>query len=192
MIAWIMGAIGYVCGSIPSGVLIARWLSLQDPRCTGSGNIGSTNLFRIGGCKPGLIVFLCDFFKAFVPTGIVYIFFDQDTALLTGFFCVVGHIFSIWLKFSGGKGIATAYGVLVALFPMISLFGLFLWIIIWKISHYISLASLISIWAMVGGIYWFYPEEKIKILMMGILITYAHKNNLLRLIKGNEPKTWLK
>jgi len=137
--------VAYFVGSIPTGYLFARARGI-DIRSVGSGNIGATNVFRTLGKTAGITVLLIDAFKGFVPAKFLLFGVTQQTyeyhAMLAGLFAILGHNYTCWLKFKGGKGIATSAGVLVALVPVALLITLGAWIVIFAATRYVSLASI--------------------------------------------------
>ena len=152
--SYILAAIAaYLLGSIPTGYLVARARGI-DIRSVGSGNIGATNVFRILGKSAGIFVLLVDFLKGFLACWMVARiagqFFESTPsqkdylALTSGLAAILGHNYTCWLKFKGGKGIATSAGVLAALFPKVFLIGLALWLLVFLVSRYVSLASIVA------------------------------------------------
>lgn len=191
--------IGYFCGSVPFGYLVARRHGVNILE-KGSGNIGATNVSRVLGKKPGFIVFVLDLLKgttgvllsvavlgAVVRTG----FNGELAGLLGGTGAILGHNFTCWLKFRGGKGIATTAGVLLGLTPITFLVLVSTWAIIFKLSRYVSLASIICAvlmpvvtWYVEGGSWLLFGAT----LLLGILAIVRHRTNIQRLINGTENR----
>lgn len=188
MIFWILLACGYILGSIPFGLLIGRIKGI-DIRKEGSGNIGATNVQRTLGWMPAAFSFLLDFVKGFVPVILAVIFgLELWQAAAIGASVVIGHCWSIFLLFKGGKGISTTFAVVVALDWRIGLGCLVLWLIILLLSRYVSLASIIAASVMPFG----FLVVTFNLPLFGILVIVAaiailkHSENMKRLAAGNE------
>lgn len=179
----------YLYGSILFGEHIARWKGI-DIRSVGSGNVGATNVGRVLGKRYAVIVFLLDFSKGFVPMVLARLYFGLEgwTAFFVGIASLLGHMYPIFHGFSGGKGVATAFGVLSALSPLIAILSIAFWGIVFKWKGIVSLASLsASALAVILLLLSGYP---FKIFLMGLvmllLIVYKHKENIKRLLEGTE------
>lgn len=178
----------YLLGGIPSGLLLAKLLGVTDPRTAGSGNIGATNMLRVGGKKLALLTLLCDTLKGVVAVYAAWIFFPE-LFQLAGLVVILGHIFSIWLGFKGGKGIATSLGVLLAWGWPLALMALMTWILVFAIWRLSSLAALVATCLTPAFAYFLYGGELVlSCLMMAIFILFSHKSNIKRLISGSEAK----
>ncbi|WP_196591853.1 glycerol-3-phosphate 1-O-acyltransferase PlsY [Pectinatus frisingensis] len=189
--------VGYLIGSIPSGLLIGRAMFNTDLRQYGSHNIGATNAWRILGRKAGLIVFVLDFLKGAVS--VLFAMFIGSGAglpatplvlILGGIMAIVGHSCSIFLSFKGGKGVATGLGVITMLMPQAAVCAFILWLIIVLITHYVSLASMIA--AVSVPLQAYYWDKSWEYVIFGILaaafVVYRHKANIFRLMNGSESK----
>ena len=185
--------LGYVLGSIPVGLLAARWITGTDPRKAGSRNIGFTNVLRVAGNSAGALTLLGDMGKgvAAVLAGRLFLGAGaEDWILAAGGLAILGHVFSIFLRFTGGKGVATAFGVFLALDPILGGGVILIWLIslaLWRTS---SLAAIIA-FASLPGMTWIrHPEPVMVCFALGVtaLIYYRHTENIHRLIKGGEPK----
>ena len=183
----------FIIGSIPFGVLIPKLLGKGDPRIMGSKNIGASNVYRLGGFWCSFFVYLFDMMKGFLFIYLFIRFFtlsNEKTILLqwvSGFFVVMGHIFSIFLKGKGGKGIATASGVLLAMCPFIFLSGGILWLVVKKITNYASIASLTSVlFVFISLCISDFYYEGLPILPLILLLIFAHRDNIRRLLKREE------
>ena len=181
----------YFITSIPFGLIIGKIFG-KDVRKEGSGNIGATNVTRVIGKKAGIAVLLLDMLKGYIPTAYAFYFFQGETRIimLVAVVAVAGHCFSIFLKFNGGKGVATAFGVLLAISPKVTLIIAGLWLGSFLVSGYVSLASIIS--ASLTPISILFIEKDIHLtyatLMMAVIIVAKHSSNIKRLINGTESR----
>lgn len=175
--------VAYICGSIPFGILWTRWLKKGDPRTVGSGNIGTTNVYRLAGIKVSALVYLSDFLKSALP---LY-FSPQAYQLPMGVACIVGHIFPIFLKFKGGKGVAPACGVMALTMPIHFIGAALIWGCVLKTTGYMSLASLSGmLGAFVLTALFFDRSSTVAMALITALIFYAHRENIFRLMRGTE------
>lgn len=181
---------GYLLGSLPCGYLIARFKKV-DIRQVGSGNIGATNVFRTLGPVPGILVFILDLAKGAVPVLICrQITTDPWLIILTGAAAVLGHTFSIFMKFKGGRGAATGLGILLAVAPDIFLGAFIMVVIIILVTRYVSVAS-ITVPVLVTGAFYLLGRPLPYTLMAGLvtlLIILRHIPNIKRLFSGTEAK----
>ncbi len=186
--------IGYLSGSVCSAVIVSRIFALPDPRTSGSNNPGATNVLRLAGKKYAIIVLVADLLKGLIPLLLAQFLGANSTAL--GFTClaaVLGHIYPIFFNFQGGKGVATALGALLGLHFVLGVIVIAVWLLVANFSRYSSLASIISlaiapiIAIKNPGIHTFPP-----LLLMAFFVIYQHRNNINRLIDGEEPKIILK
>ena len=180
--------ISYLLGSIPFGLLLTKLFLKKDIRKIGSGNIGATNVLRSGNKLIGYITLLLDIFKAIIP--VLFIKFNYpDFVYISALSVFLGHVFPIWLKFKGGKGVATYVGILFSLNLIYGLVFGITWILIFLIYRYSSLSSLIG--SLSIPIYLFITNEN-QIIFFGImfvLIFYTHRENIKRLRNKEENKT---
>ena len=180
--------ISYLLGSIPFGLLLTKLFLKKDIRKIGSGNIGATNVLRSGNKLIGYITLLLDIFKAIIP--VLFIKFNYpDFVYISALSVFLGHVFPIWLKFKGGKGVATYVGILFSLNLIYGLVFGITWILIFLIYRYSSLSSLIG--SLSIPIYLFITNEN-QIIFFGImfvLIFYTHRENIKRLKNKEESKT---
>lgn len=188
---WLVGA--YLIGSIPFGFLIGKMRGV-DVRTVGSKNIGATNVYRTVGKKWGFLAFFCDFLKGFVPSCLASCLIPHPSSLpvLVGLACVIGHTLTVFMKFKGGKGVATAFGMMMALIPGPTLcaFGVFV-VTVW-LSHYISLGSILAA-AVLGVAVWFFPTillMRVIADLIAVFVIVKHKSNIQRLLKGCENKIY--
>ena len=190
--------LSYLLGSIPFALIVSLPQGV-DPRKEGSKNPGATNVARLLGKKWGIITFLGDSLKGVFALFIAYLFLEKipypkELVLAgTAFFAVLGHLFSIFLKFKGGKGVATTIGVFLVLTPKAMLISLIIFFIAVFISNYVSVGSLLTTALLPLNIFLMnYPSEYIICsFFLAILIWIKHKDNIKRLLKGEE-KTWRK
>ena len=186
----------YVAGAIPFGKIIARYVARIDITKRGSGNIGATNVARELGMKWGIITLILDLLKGFVPVVLFSHFFAQagpfhEAALAgIGICALLGHMFPVFLGFRGGKGVATALGVYLAISPLSCLCSLVVFIIIVMIWNYISLGSMLLAAVMPVFLILFGKPQPLIIgsLIMAVLICYKHKVNIQALIRGEERR----
>ena len=183
---------GYLLGSIPVGYLIGRSYGI-DIRTKGSGNIGAANILRVIGKGPAAVTLLLDAVKGLLPTILA-----RQTYLLppgwiiaVGLAAIIGHTFSIFLRFKGGKGVATSLGVLVGLSPLTAFFVLLVWLAVFAASRIVSFASLAAA-LFLPPLLWYLANRQPVFLAFGVLIAIlvflAHRKNIRRLLSGQEPK----
>jgi len=180
----------YFLGSIPVGVMLGR-LKGVDPRKTGSGNIGATNVMRAAGKKLGVVTLILDAAKGFVPVALATLLgVPLCVVALVGLVAFLGHVFPVFLRFKGGKGVATALGVYLAISPVTILAAFVVFVIVAAIWRYVSLASMIGATVVPIGLYLIGAPW--SFVVMAVLITLVvivrHKDNIARLVKGTESK----
>jgi len=185
------GILSYCLGSIPSGLLFGKYIWGIDLREHGSKNIGATNAWRILGKGPGLLVFTADLLKGVLGVALGLYFVGTPLAMiLGGIAAIIGHGWSVFLSFKGGKGVATGLGVVTMLMPHVTLVILGVWIAIVFFSKYVSLGSVIAA-ALVPIIAYIF-DEPLEFLYFGIVaaifVICRHKTNIERLINGTESK----
>lgn len=187
---YLLGLISFLMGSIPVGLIVARVKGI-DLRKVGSGNIGATNVLRTMGRGPALITLAGDMLKGFIPVLISNYFLDGSLHIgIIGLVAILGHDFSLFLRFRGGKGVATSIGVLLAYSPVVAILTILLWIIIVFMSRYSSMGAIVSFILLPLNIYVFdYSYEKFVIsVFITILLLFKHRENIGRLLTGQEPK----
>ena len=180
--------IAYLAGSIPFGLILVNITGAGNLREIGSGNIGATNVLRTGHKNIAIATLILDCSKGGV-TVIVAQSYGLDLAVIAGVCSVVGHIFPIWLKFRGGKGVATVLGVLLAIAWQVGLTAIATWLIIAVIFRYSSLAAILAL--TLSTVYaWYLPDTNVSIMttLIAGLSILRHKENMWRLIKGKESK----
>ena len=199
MTALLLIAAAYLLGAVPFGLLLCR-LKGVDIRTVGSGNIGATNVFRSVSKPLGIATFACDFLKGLVPAYVFPILGKMLTGtcqgseigILCGVASIVGHNWPVYLKFKGGKGIATSAGVLLGVAPAAVGIGLISWIVLFVASRYVSIAS-IGAAIVVPVVSWTMYSRKglmlpIVLTILGLLAVWRHKSNIERLIGGTESR----
>lgn len=186
-----MMLLAYLCGSISSAVLVCRLFRLPDPRFHGSNNPGTTNVLRLGGKFPAALVLLFDVLKGTIPVWSAYFLKIEPVWLGVIAICAcLGHIYPVFFGFKGGKAVATAFG---AMMPIgLDLAGLLIgsWLLVVAITGYASLAAIITV-GLAPLFTWFIkPLYTVPVLMLSILIVFRHRENIVRLLTGNESKVW--
>ncbi len=189
--SYIVAALGgYLLGSIPFGLLLTRWAGLGDIRAVGSGNIGATNVLRTGRRDIALATLLLDAAKAGIALIAAGALWGEDAGLVAGASAFIGHCFPVWLKFKGGKGVATFFGVLLCGLWPIGLLAGATWLAVAAIFRFSSLAALAAaavapLAAIIGG--WDMPAI-LFCVVLAALIYWRHSANIERLMSGTEPK----
>jgi glycerol-3-phosphate acyltransferase PlsY len=191
-------AIAYLLGSIPFGYLLVRILRKEDIRATGSGNIGATNVARSGGKGLGLLTLFLDLLKGFAAVWIAKQFapgtpgFPSDLAVAAGIAAVLGHVFPIWLRFKGGKGVASALGVFIAIAPLAALCALGVFVVVFALTRYVSLASILAAVMMpVFCLLWMPDRSPVfvgGVIFLSLLVIAKHHANISRLMQGKESR----
>jgi glycerol-3-phosphate acyltransferase PlsY len=186
-------AVSYLIGAVPFGLIFTKYFSNVDVRTIGSGNIGATNVLRASGKKAAILTLLADGLKGLLPVLIVQFLFNDDlTTALTGTATVLGHIFPIYLKFKGGKGVATSFGVVLAVAPLIGLACIIVWLLAAFLWKYSSLSALIAFacYPIITFSTSFGSRKPLAALSLFIfgMMYYRHRENIKRLIAGMEPK----
>jgi acyl phosphate:glycerol-3-phosphate acyltransferase len=189
-VPYIIGlVIAYLIGSIPFGLLVAKAGGAGDIREIGSGNIGATNVLRTGRKGLALATLMLDVLKGALPVWLAYRYFGPDMAVVAGLGAVVGHCFPLWLKFRGGKGVATAAGVVLALTPAVALCVIVLFAAIVALTRYVSLASMLGALAAAPISYAFGAVQAAELyLALALLIVLKHAGNIRRLVTGQEAR----
>ncbi len=184
-----IGIISYLMGSIPFGFILTKTFLKKDIREIGSGNIGATNALRTGNKLIGYSTLLLDVMKAILP--VLYVKINHPELIYIASLCAfLGHVFPIWLKFKGGKGVATYVGILFTINILLGFIFCVTWLLIFLISKYSSLSSLIG--SLTIPVYIFFNDQMSNVLFFGImflLIFYTHRENIKRLKNKEESKT---
>ena len=188
---WFLGS--YLIGAIPTSYLVVRLVRGEDLRKFGSGNLGATNLYRVLGWKYAVPVGAFDVLKGAIPVMVLGPAAGANplTAVLLGSAAVVGHVFSVFVKFKGGKGVATGAGVILGLAPWAFLVALVTWLIVTRVSGFVSLGSIMAALVLVPAAYLLHPERRPLLWIFGLLaalIIVLHWSNIGRLISGTENR----
>jgi acyl phosphate:glycerol-3-phosphate acyltransferase len=182
----------YLVGAIPFGLLFGRALGGVDVRSAGSGNIGATNVLRAAGKKAALFTLLADCLKGLIPVLLAaHLFSDVWITVLSGMAAILGHNFPVYLKFKGGKGVATSYGVVLAVAPWTGLICLLAWAgaaAIWKYSSLSALVSFAVYPLIIFAVHGDSKPQEFLSLFVFALIYYRHRENIKRLLSGTESK----
>jgi glycerol-3-phosphate acyltransferase PlsY len=185
----------YLIGSLSFAVIVSRAMGLNDPRSYGSGNPGATNVLRSGNKAAAVLTLLLDALKGYVPVMLVKEFgapfgLDEGTLAMVGLAAFLGHLWPVFFHFKGGKGVATAAGVLLGLNPWLGLATLATWIIIAAFTRYSSLAAIVA--AVFAPFYqlliWGGGPVAVAVMLMGGLLVWRHRANIQKLLKGTESK----
>ncbi len=186
-LVWIVAA--YLIGSISFGILFSKLFGLPDPRTVGSGNIGATNIARSGKKLPAILTLLGDALKGWLPVWLAL----QSNMLMwvvaaVGLAVFFGHLYPIYHKFKGGKGVATALGVMLAVSPMLGLACLLTWAFVFAISRLSSLSAIVA--AALSPVFaWLllpYKNYVLMVLVMAVMLVWRHKSNIQKLVNGTE------
>ncbi|WP_197078478.1 glycerol-3-phosphate 1-O-acyltransferase PlsY [Hoeflea sp. IMCC20628] len=180
---------GYLCGSIPFGLILTRKAGLGDLRTIGSGNIGATNVLRTGNKKLAGLTLLADALKGTVAIVVARQVIGMEAALIAGLGAFLGHLYPVWLKFKGGKGVATYLGVLLGLAPVIVLVFAAVWLSMAKLFRYSSLAALTAAVAVPIALYLYgRPEVASLFVILSVITFLKHHQNIRRLLAGTESR----
>ena len=181
----------YLIGSIPTGLILGKLIWKKDLRRFGSHNIGATNAWRVLGRKAGILIFILDFIKGQLGVMLGACIFGSPCAMvLGGFAAIVGHIFPIFLGFKGGKGVATALGVIAALMPKVTIIVTVVWLLLVLITRYVSVGSIVAA-VLTPILAAFFNEPTIYFLftlIIALIIVFRHRENITRLKMGRENK----
>lgn len=181
--------VGYLIGSIPFGLIVTRLAGAGDVRQIGSGNIGATNVLRTGRKGLAVATLIADLLKGGIPTWLAYQYFGPDMAVMAGLGTVLGHCFPIWLKFKGGKGVATAAGVIFALTPLVLLGILLVFaVIVWS-TRFVSLGSVVGAGLSPLMAYFLGHIQAAELyVILALIVILMHRENIGRLLRGQENR----
>ncbi|WP_338853012.1 glycerol-3-phosphate 1-O-acyltransferase PlsY [Alteromonas macleodii] len=191
LLTLLMIAVAYLFGSLSSAVVISQLFGLPDPRTAGSKNPGATNVYRLGGRVPALLVLVMDILKGTIPVyGSYFLGIEPIMLGVIAIFACLGHIFPLYFGFKGGKAVATAFG---AMLPIgLDLAGLLIlsWVVVVFLTGYSSLGALIAVSLAPLFTFLIKPLYTVPVAMLSLLIILRHKDNIARLLAGNESKVW--
>lgn len=181
--------LAYLAGSIPFGLLVSRAFGLPDPRGIGSGNIGATNVLRTGSKAAALTTLLLDAAKGLVAVVAARAAVGEDAAQIAGLAAFLGHVFSVWLGFRGGKGVATLLGALAGFSTLVGLAAMAAWLGVFLVSRISSLSALVAA-AITPAVALLLGQGQLlaATLFMAIVVFWSHRANIRRLIDGTEPR----
>ena len=183
----------YLLGSISSAILFCKMAGLPDPRESGSHNPGATNVLRIGGRWAALAVLLFDILKGMLPVwGGYYLGLSQFELGMVALGAWLGHIFPIFFKFKGGKGVATAFGAIAPIAWGVAGSMIGTWLLVFVVSGYSSLSAVVTALLVPFYVWWFKPEFTFPVALVCCLLIYRHHDNIQRLWRGQEDKVWSK
>jgi glycerol-3-phosphate acyltransferase PlsY len=181
--------LGYLLGSIPFGLVLTRLAGTQDLRSIGSGNIGATNVLRTGRKGLAAATLLLDMLKGTVAVIIAGYYAGPEAAMMAGLGAFLGHLFPVWLKFKGGKGVAVYIGILIGLFWPAAVVFCVVWLITAVISRYSSLSALVASFVTPIFLWWYgHPALAWLFALLTVLLFYMHRANISRLLAGTEGK----
>ena len=179
----------YGLGGVPFGLVMAKAFGLQDPREIGSGNIGATNVLRTGSKPAAFLTLVLDSSKGLIAVVAARLVAGEDAAQIAGLAAFLGHIFPVWLKFKGGKGVATFLGTLIGLAPLLGLAACAIWLATFLISRISSLSALVAAaFAPITAVFLGHATASVVTFVMALIVFWAHRANLKRLRAGTEPR----
>ena len=183
----IVAVYSYLLGSIPFGLVLTKIFLKKDIREIGSGNIGTTNVLRTGKKSLAIATLILDLLKGYFSIALTFIYFE-DLISYSALICFIGHIFPVWLKFKGGKGVATYLGVVLALsYKFFLIFGI-TWLVLSFLFRYASLSSIISSLIVFVYSYFFINNFSLILFIFFVIIIYTHRENIVRLKNSEESK----
>ncbi len=189
---WLSIAGAYVLGGIPFGLLVARWIAGIDVRQHGSGNIGATNVYRVVGWRAGIIVWLLDVGKGWVPVTVAHsAALKPEWQIAAGLAAVIGHSFSPFLGFRGGKGAATSLGVMLGVMWPVGAIAFLLWAVTIALSGFVSLGTIVGALSLTPSTLVLYPGDRARLVFAvgAAMLTIArHRSNIRRLLNGTESR----
>jgi glycerol-3-phosphate acyltransferase PlsY len=190
-ITYLMVPGGYLFGSISTAIIVCKLMGLPDPRTTGSRNPGTTNVARIGGKKAAALTLAGDLLKGLVPVLVAHAIQAGPVVLAgTALAAFLGHLYPVFFGFQGGKGVATALGVVYGLYWPVGLITTAVWLLMALVFRYSSLAALAAMLVMPAGFYWLQPQTPVIIAMviLTVLLFWRHRSNIASLLNGSESR----
>lgn len=189
----VLVALAYVFGSLPTAYLLVRLMTGKDVRTTGSGNVGATNALRTAGWKVGVVVTIIDVMKGALPVWLMSRFNPESGWIAAAMLAaVLGHCYPVWLKFKGGKGVATCFGAFVVIAPLSALAALVLWVVVLVISRWVALASMVASAAFPLILKLIDRPDMVTLMSVSaaaVIIILRHSSNIRGILSGSEVKT---
>jgi len=184
---WLLALLAYLLGSLSFAILLSRLSGGPDPRASGSGNPGATNMLRVAGKKLAVLTLLGDLLKGLLPVLVAHLLgLDVQQQAWIGLAAVIGHLYPVYFRFRGGKGVATAAGMLLGLYPPAALLALASWALTFYLTRTSSLASLIATPLTLPLLAWQQPAALLPMCVLTGLIVWRHRGNLRDLMAGRE------
>jgi glycerol-3-phosphate acyltransferase PlsY len=184
---WLLTLLAYLLGSLSFAILLSRLVDSPDPRTSGSGNPGATNMLRVAGWRLAAVTLLGDLLKGYLPVLIAYLAgLSAQQQAWVGLAAVLGHLYPLYFRFRGGKGVATAAGLLIGIFPPAALLAVTAWLLVFLLTRTSSLASLIATPLILPLLAWQHPAVLLPISMLTVLIVWRHRSNLQDLLAKRE------
>ena len=184
---WLLASLAYLLGSLSFAIVLSRLSGSPDPRMCGSGNAGATNMLRLAGRKLAILTLLGDLCKGLLPVLVASLAgLSQQQQAWIGLCAVIGHLFPLYFRFRGGKGVATAAGMLLGLYPPAALLAVSAWLLTFVLTRTSSLAALIATPLTLPLLAWREPEALLPMSVLTVLIVWRHRGNLRDLFAGRE------
>ena len=184
---WLLAILAYLLGSLSFAILLSRLTGLADPRAIGSGNPGATNMLRVAGKRLAIFTLIGDLFKGLLPVLLgAHLGYDLQQQAWLGLAAVVGHLYPVYFRFRGGKGVATAAGMLLGLYPPAALLAIATWLLTFLLTRTSSLAALTAAPLTLPLLAWQQPAALLPICVLSGLIVWRHRRNLRDLWAGRE------
>jgi glycerol-3-phosphate acyltransferase PlsY len=184
---WLLALLAYLLGSLSFAIVLSRLTGRPDPRMSGSGNAGATNMLRLAGKKLAILTLLGDLCKGLLPVLVARALgLDLQAQAWIGLCSVIGHLYPVYFRFRGGKGVATAAGLLLALYPAAALLAATAWAVIFYLARTSSLAALVAMPLTLPLLAWQRPQALLPIAVLTGLIAWRHRRNLRDLLAGRE------
>ncbi|MBA1287507.1 glycerol-3-phosphate 1-O-acyltransferase PlsY [Pseudomonas japonica] len=184
---WLLALVAYLLGSLSFAILLSRGAGTPDPRASGSGNAGATNMLRVAGRKLAMLTLLGDLAKGLAPVLLAKALgFGLQAQAWIGLCAVIGHLFPLYFNFRGGKGVATAAGMLLGLYPPALLLAIIVWLLTFQLTRTASLAALTAIPLTLPLLAWQAPQALLPMTVLTVLVVWRHRANLRDLLAGRE------
>jgi glycerol-3-phosphate acyltransferase PlsY len=184
---WLLTLLAYLIGSLSFAILLSRLVGIPDPRAGGSGNPGATNMLRLAGKRLAIATLLGDVLKGLLPVMLAAgLGLTVQQQGWIGLAAVAGHLYPLYFRFRGGKGVATAAGVLLGVYPLAALLALVAWLAVFRLTRTSSLAALIALPLCLPLLAWQQPGALLPMSLLAVLIVWRHRSNLRALLAGQE------